>query len=758
MTYPFVPFMILSFFRDEGLTETQVSAWWRRRWTCGGAQHQPVHHAAATMNVRPSRAASIRTSHGLYYVLPPAGRLLVWFAGGLVSLGIHLRRYFLVSTTTPSLAPRCDCMTLLCRLRACVFIAVSCRSESVSFIPMCRGWFADTAGRRPALQLGLLGTIVACIAFGLSPNFWCAMAARVAWGLLNGNVGVAKTALSELVPDAHTAKAFSFIGLNTGFGRLIGPAIGGLLAEPCRKYGWNIPLFVDFPYLLPCLVAAIMTACTMVMAWFTLEETLQLSKAEAAARRKSAANASNSNTSSAGEAEADDGDQGGEHMALIPSASEDTPSPRPSRKAVGCVAPPSSRYHDQPEAPAGQHADAGSDHEGVDVEVGVELTGEQHQDGGGGSTGNAIDHCKGGAASGSPARSSSTSAASASSVSADESGDRSDNDHAGADGDRSDNELAGADGDRGVASSGDHSLVVVVDVSSAATSNRDISDVDRNRKRKPKVKQKRQVPVTCSGQQSARSASSTIAATAAAAPAMIPDHSREPFLVSMHRLLFKDRPVSDAVILYALLGLVGLVSNELLPIYLLNDAAHGGFSWDSTDLGISAMTAGPLLILFQAFAFARLCKWIGLMRVQRWNLALFAFMLATTPLQSLALQLSKWWQWAILLIHFNIITVCRVASFICVFIVVANSALPEDRGKANGLGQAFVSLVRAVGPPIWTSVFAWSVSDDDSVRPSWLRHWPFDFSFAWYCMAVMALVTLAWTYRLPAWVEEKRKR
>jgi MFS family permease len=488
------------------------------------------------------------------------------------------------------------------------------------------GWFSDTAGRRPALLLGLLGTIFATLWFGLSTSFWSAMGARVAWGALNGNVGVAKTVLTEIVPDKHSARAFSWLGINTGFGRLIGPAMGGLLSEPARKYGWTGPgdLFVHFPFLLPCIVASAMTSAVMVLSFFTVPETLHLSLAEAAANRTrlSAAAAQRMGMESGAKAAAAGG--GG---------------------VAGSIKGKGSGAYARIEQNAGEESEEEEEEEDeIDVVVAPS--------------------------------SSSTVAAGAKGTSA---------------------------------------------------------------------------PTAPSAAAAPGTSAAPLPLPLPPAPGVADDPRKEPFFTSMRRLM-KDGPVYASTVLYSLLGLVGLVSNEVYPLYVLADARHGGFSLDSSALGLIAFSAGPLLILFQALLFERIVKRLGLMRVQRINLALFAVLLATTPLQSLALPLPETARWFVLLLHFNLITICRVACFICVFIVVANSALPEDRGKVNGLGQALVSLVRAVGPPIWTAIFAWSVGPDAD-----RLGWPFDFTLAWNCQAVMALVTLWWTYRLPSWIEEKRK-
>ena len=60
------------------------------------------------------------------------------------------------------------------------------------------GWMSDKIGRRSVLLMGMLGTLGTELLFGFSQNFAWAIAARFLWGLLNGNLGVAKTYISEV--------------------------------------------------------------------------------------------------------------------------------------------------------------------------------------------------------------------------------------------------------------------------------------------------------------------------------------------------------------------------------------------------------------------------------------------------------------------------------------------------------------------------------------------------------------------------------
>ena len=65
------------------------------------------------------------------------------------------------------------------------------------------GRIADSewCGRKPVLLIGLFGTCLSCIAFGFSTSFLQAICFRALGGVLNGNVGVMRTMISEIIKE-----------------------------------------------------------------------------------------------------------------------------------------------------------------------------------------------------------------------------------------------------------------------------------------------------------------------------------------------------------------------------------------------------------------------------------------------------------------------------------------------------------------------------------------------------------------------------
>lgn len=117
--------------------------------------------------------------------------------------------------------------------------------------------------------------MTASVLFGLATRYPYAVAARSLSGLLNGTVGVSKTYLGEICDSTNVARAFSWIGLMWGFGSIAGSVFGGLLARPAVQYPKVFSkdgIFGTHPYLIPNLVAAIVTCTGFILCFFFLTE------------------------------------------------------------------------------------------------------------------------------------------------------------------------------------------------------------------------------------------------------------------------------------------------------------------------------------------------------------------------------------------------------------------------------------------------------------------------------------------------------
>ncbi|KAL4799132.1 major facilitator superfamily domain-containing protein [Aspergillus venezuelensis] len=154
-------------------------------------------------------------------------------------------------------------------------------TSSFTFAEFSAGMFwgrmSDRIGRKPVLVMGLIGTAISMIVFGLAPNLATAIVARALGGLLNGNIGVLQTTVAEIVTvKEHQPRAYSIMPFVWCLGSIIGPAMGGALSQPCKNYPWlfaGATIFERFPFLLPNLVCVVVLVSGIVVGLLFLEET-----------------------------------------------------------------------------------------------------------------------------------------------------------------------------------------------------------------------------------------------------------------------------------------------------------------------------------------------------------------------------------------------------------------------------------------------------------------------------------------------------
>ncbi|TFL01704.1 major facilitator superfamily domain-containing protein [Pterulicium gracile] len=149
-------------------------------------------------------------------------------------------------------------------------------TEALTVYQWGRASDSPRIGRRRVLLLGMLMSTFAVLAFGLSKNFWMLMLTRGILGTCNGNIGVSKAVTAEITDSTNMGDAIAFIPITWALGLTIGPVIGGLLSRPADRWSFfaKIPLFVQFPYFLPCLVASAIPLFTFIFCYLYLEETL----------------------------------------------------------------------------------------------------------------------------------------------------------------------------------------------------------------------------------------------------------------------------------------------------------------------------------------------------------------------------------------------------------------------------------------------------------------------------------------------------
>lgn len=96
------------------------------------------------------------------------------------------------------------------------------------------GAFSDRTGRKKALMLSLTGTAIGYGLFALgimAGSITLLFFSRILAGFMAGNIAVAMSAIADVSDQQSKAKNFGMVGMAFGFGFIIGPFIGGKLAD-----------------------------------------------------------------------------------------------------------------------------------------------------------------------------------------------------------------------------------------------------------------------------------------------------------------------------------------------------------------------------------------------------------------------------------------------------------------------------------------------------------------------------------------------
>ena len=123
------------------------------------------------------------------------------------------------------------------------------------------GRLSDRRGRLPILLISQVGTVIAFVMIGFAQSVPILFFARILDGITGGNIVVAQAYVTDIMPMKQRTQALGYVMAAFGIGFIIGPAIGGLLAS---LLGPQVPF----------LFAAAAAFATVLLTWFTLEETL----------------------------------------------------------------------------------------------------------------------------------------------------------------------------------------------------------------------------------------------------------------------------------------------------------------------------------------------------------------------------------------------------------------------------------------------------------------------------------------------------
>ncbi|MDJ1007582.1 MAG: MFS transporter [Paracoccaceae bacterium] len=122
------------------------------------------------------------------------------------------------------------------------------------------GALSDRFGRRPVLLITLALLALDYVVMALATTIWLLLAGRIAAGMAAATQATATAFVADISAPGEKAARFGLIGAAFGMGFVIGPVIGGLLAE----FGTRAPFYA----------AAALAAANFLFGLFVLPETV----------------------------------------------------------------------------------------------------------------------------------------------------------------------------------------------------------------------------------------------------------------------------------------------------------------------------------------------------------------------------------------------------------------------------------------------------------------------------------------------------
>jgi MFS transporter, DHA1 family, tetracycline resistance protein len=122
------------------------------------------------------------------------------------------------------------------------------------------GALSDRFGRRPVLLVSLLVMAADYVVMALAGSIWLLLAGRVVGGITAATHSTASAYMADISQPHEKARHFGLIGAAFGLGFVLGPVMGGLLAE----WGTRAPF----------IAAACLALANAAFGWLVLRETV----------------------------------------------------------------------------------------------------------------------------------------------------------------------------------------------------------------------------------------------------------------------------------------------------------------------------------------------------------------------------------------------------------------------------------------------------------------------------------------------------
>ncbi|KAF9478324.1 MFS general substrate transporter [Pholiota conissans] len=163
---------------------------------------------------------------------------------------------------------------------------------------------------------------------------------------------------------------------------------------------------------------------------------------------------------------------------------------------------------------------------------------------------------------------------------------------------------------------------------------------------------------------------------------------------------------------YVVLAFLSIAVSALFPLFLAMPIEIGGLHLQPRSIGFIIGAYGAGGAIFQALCFARIVRHFGERKVFITAMSTYPFIFVTLPMVNFCARHFGCDSWLVWILVGSIVSMLAFndIAFGTIFMYITTSA-PNKRslGATNGLSQTTVSIARAIGPALVTSLFSYSV-------------------------------------------------
>eukprot|EP00658_Telonema_sp_P-2_P048543 TRINITY_DN3691_c0_g1_i2.p1 TRINITY_DN3691_c0_g1~~TRINITY_DN3691_c0_g1_i2.p1 ORF type:complete len:411 (+),score=57.02 TRINITY_DN3691_c0_g1_i2:229-1461(+) len=179
------------------------------------------------------------------------------------------------------------------------------------------------------------------------------------------------------------------------------------------------------------------------------------------------------------------------------------------------------------------------------------------------------------------------------------------------------------------------------------------------------------------------------------------------------RWLRGNRPLWIMLFVYCCFSVVSITTDEITSLWALASVGAGGLAAGPEYIGVILAVTGISSMLFQVILGPRLVERWGYRGSIRYGGVIAGAAVFFVPFTKRLLDLGSAWPMIALMILSTIKQAGFYFGFVSSFVLLNNSVPPSCLGRANGLGMMLSSICKAVGPALFSPLFAWSLTLDD---------------------------------------------